>query len=75
MEQSITILKLAAHIAHLLQPLDFCVLKSLKTLWDKKLVKWQRLNMGRKLPKKIISQLIAEIWVSLQIGNYNRKWI
>jgi hypothetical protein len=33
-----------------------------KDAWDKKLVKWQRHNVGRKLPKHMFSQVIAETW-------------
>lgn len=34
----------------------------MKDAWDKKLVKWQRHNVGRKLPKHMFSQVIAETW-------------
>lgn len=61
-EQNITILKLPAHTTHLLQPLDLAVFKAVKTAWDQRLVKWQRHNVGRKLPKNMFSQFIAEIW-------------
>lgn len=61
-KENITILKLPAHTTHLLQPLDLSVFKSVKTRWDEKLVKWQRQNVGRKLPKKIFSEFIAQSW-------------
>lgn len=61
-ENNITILKLPAHTSHLLQPLDLAVFKSFKTSWDKKLVQWQRQNVGVKLRKQIFSELFAETW-------------
>lgn len=61
-ENQITILKLPPHTSHLLQPLDLSVFKSLKTRWDAKLVEWQRKNVGVKIPKRMFSKLIGEIW-------------
>ncbi|KAL0879446.1 hypothetical protein ABMA27_003197 [Loxostege sticticalis] len=61
-ENNITILKLPAHTSHLLQRLDLAVFKSFKTSWDKKLVQWQRQNVGVKLRKQIFSELFAETW-------------
>ncbi|XP_045778739.1 uncharacterized protein LOC123876488 [Maniola jurtina] len=61
-ENNITILKLPAHTSHLLQPLDLAVFKSFKTSWDKKLVQWQRQNVGVKLRKQTFSELFAETW-------------
>ncbi|XP_063634481.1 jerky protein homolog-like [Cydia splendana] len=62
LKNNITILKLPPHTSHLLQPLDVAVFKSFKSRWDAKLVEWQRKNTGVKLPKKIFSELVAEIW-------------
>nr|CAD7203179.1 unnamed protein product [Timema douglasi] len=39
------IVKLPPHSSHLLQPLDLCVFKSLKTEWDAALVRWQRQHL------------------------------
>lgn len=61
-ENQIIILKLPPHTSHLLQPLDLSVFKSLKSRWDAKLVEWQRKNVGVKIPKRIFSKLIGEIW-------------
>ncbi|XP_031329207.1 uncharacterized protein LOC116160201 [Photinus pyralis] len=61
-EQNITIIKLPPHTTHLLQPLDLSVFKSIKDAWDMKLVKWQRHNVGRRLPKDMFSKFIAETW-------------
>lgn len=58
----ITILKLPPHTSHLLQPLDIAVFKSLKTIWDAKLVDWQRRNVGIKMPKKVFAQALADTW-------------
>lgn len=53
MKNEIIILKLTPHTSHLLQPLDVAVFKSFKTNWDKKLVEWQRHNIGKKMPKNV----------------------
>lgn len=62
MENDITILKLPPHTSHILQPLDLCVFKSLKTRWDAKLVEWQRKNVGATITKGMFSKMIGEIW-------------
>nr|CAD7205025.1 unnamed protein product [Timema douglasi] len=41
-KENIAIVKLPPHSSYLLQPLDLCVFKSLKTEWDAALVRWQR---------------------------------
>ncbi|XP_072401138.1 uncharacterized protein [Diabrotica undecimpunctata] len=61
-ENHITILKLPPHTSHVLQPLDLCVFKSLKTRWDAKLVEWQRRNVGAAVTKSMFSKMIGEIW-------------
>lgn len=61
-KNDVTILKLPPHTSHLLQPLDVAVFKSFKTKWDKKLVEWQRHNVGTKMPKKVFAQTFAETW-------------
>lgn len=61
-EHNVTILKIPPHSSHLLQPLDLSVMKPLKDVWDQELVKWQRLHVAAKLPKKEFSRLISEIW-------------
>lgn len=62
LDNSVTIMKLPAHTSHLLQPLDLAVFKSLKTIWDKNLVKYQRQNVGVKLHKKAFAEMFAETW-------------
>ncbi|CAG5025126.1 unnamed protein product [Parnassius apollo] len=61
-ENNITILKLPAHTSHLLQPLDLAVFKSFKSIWDKKLVEWQRQNVGFKIRKKEFAEMFAQAW-------------
>ncbi|KAJ8871197.1 hypothetical protein PR048_027503 [Dryococelus australis] len=61
-EASVTILKILPHSSHLLQPLDLSVMKSLKVRWDATLTSWQRQHIGKKLPKKVFSQLVGKIW-------------
>ncbi|KAB0790628.1 hypothetical protein PPYR_14930, partial [Photinus pyralis] len=58
----ITILKLPPHSSHVLQPLDLSVMKAIKNKWDPDLVKWQRKNIGVKLPKAEFSKMIGQIW-------------
>ncbi|KAJ3619046.1 hypothetical protein MTP99_005835 [Tenebrio molitor] len=62
----ITILKLPPHTSHLLQPLDLSVFKSVKDIWDQKLVTWQRHNAGLKIPKKQFSELIGSTWKNIE---------
>lgn len=61
-ENDITILKLPPHTSHILQPLDLAVFRSFKTSWDEELVTWQRHNQGKKLPKKIFSAKVRNVW-------------
>nr|XP_026483579.1 uncharacterized protein LOC113391735 [Vanessa tameamea] len=61
-KNDVTILKLPPHTSHLLQPLDVAVFKSFKSKWDRKLVEWQRHNVGIKMPKKVFAQTLAETW-------------
>lgn len=62
--EDIHIIKLPPHSSHLLQPLDISVFKSLKTYWDEALVKWQRKNIGKKLPKSVFSKIVGELWLN-----------
>ncbi|CAK1581201.1 unnamed protein product [Parnassius mnemosyne] len=64
-KRGVTIIKLPSHASHLLQPLDLSVFKSMKNTWDAKLVHWQRLNVGNKLPKDEFSRLLGEVWREL----------
>ncbi|CAH2102386.1 unnamed protein product [Euphydryas editha] len=61
-QNNIIILKLPPHTSHLLQPMDIAVFKSFKTIWDAKLVDWQRRNVGTKMPKKVFAQALADTW-------------
>lgn len=61
-ENNTTILKLPAHTSHLLQPLDLAVFKSFKSIWDCKLIEWQRQNVGTKLRKQAFAEIFAEMW-------------
>lgn len=64
-KRGVTIIKLPSHASHLLQPLDLSVFKSMKNTWDEKLVQWQRLNVGKKLPKDEFSRILGEVWRDL----------
>lgn len=65
LKENITILKLPPHTSHMLQPMDLSVFKTFKYSWDEELIKWQRLNVGLKLPKKIFSEMIINIWENI----------
>lgn len=64
-ENNITLLKLPAHTSHILQPLDVSTMKSMKDRWDQQLIKWQRLNIGKKIQRKEFTQILVEIWDDL----------
>lgn len=64
-EANITIMKIPPHTSHLLQPLDLAVNKSFKDRWDAALIKWQRLNIGKQIPKKEFAKILGQIWTSL----------
>lgn len=64
-EANITILKIPPHTSHLLQPLDLAVNKSFKDRWDAAILKWQRMNIGKTLPKQEFSKMIGQIWKTL----------
>lgn len=64
-DENITILKLPPHTSHVLQPLDLSVFRPMKIKWDEELIKWQRKNYGKKLPKSVFSTMIANIWKNL----------
>ena len=40
-------------------------MKAMKDRWDQKLIKWQRLNIGKKLPKKEFTKILTETWNDL----------
>lgn len=64
-DHNVTILKLPPHSTHLLQPLDVAVFKPFKDKWDKELVKWQRENPRKRLPKKDFVSMLNKIYYSL----------
>lgn len=61
-EMGVTFLKLPSHASQLLQPLDLAVFKSMK---DTKILAWQRMNVGAKLPKDEFSKLLGDVWKEL----------
>lgn len=64
-QENIILLKLPPHTSHILQPMDLCVFKPLKLMWDENLTKWQRKNYGNKLPKSTFSSILSKIWLQL----------
>lgn len=59
---NVTILKLPPHTSHILQPLDVCVFRSLKSDWDKNLSSWAKTNIGKKLSKTHFSNVLGRTW-------------
>lgn len=41
------------------------VFKPLKQKYDETIIKWQRKNYGKKLPKSVFSAIISEVWKEL----------
>lgn len=64
-QAGVVILKLPAHTSHLLQPMDLSVFKPLKQQYDEAIIKWQRKNYGKKLPKSVFSTIISQVWKEL----------
>lgn len=79
LENSVTILKLPPHTTDILQPLDVAVNKSLKDRWDDKLVKWQRANPRKRIPKQvfvgILKQVLDETPKSVVINGFKKTGI
>lgn len=62
-KERVVIIKLPAHTTDLLQPLDKCVFRPLKCLWEKRLIMWQRENQrSLAASKSEFVDLICEIW-------------
>ncbi|KAJ8880413.1 hypothetical protein PR048_016882 [Dryococelus australis] len=56
-KENVTILILPPHSSYILQPLDLCVMKSLKTLAEN--------CIGQKFPKKEFVKLLSTLWREL----------
>ncbi|KAF6209802.1 hypothetical protein GE061_015552 [Apolygus lucorum] len=65
-KENIHILLLPPHPSHILEPLDLCVMKSLKSAWDPQLVKWQKHHIGKKLPKREFVKLLSTLWTNVE---------
>ncbi len=59
---NVTIIKFPSHTTQLLQPLDVAVFKSIKSAWDKALVKHQRATRFRILSKAETVNLLCSVW-------------
>jgi len=64
-KENVVILKLPPHTRHVLQPMDLSVFRPLKLMWDEEVIKWQRRNYARKLPKSTFSSIISKIWKNI----------
>lgn len=60
-KEKVTIIKLPSHTTDLLQPLDKCVFRPLKSAWNQKLIEWQRMNQ-RKMTKPEFVDTLCAIW-------------
>ena len=60
--EDITIIKLPPHTTDLLQPLDVCCFKPLKTRWDAIIAKWQATNYARRITKSEFVDLVGKVW-------------
>lgn len=65
-ESEVTILKLPPHTSHILQPLDVCVFKGIKTTWDSVLAGWAKHNYGKHLPKSEFANVLGKVWGSIK---------
>lgn len=63
--EGITIAKLPAHLSDVLRPLDCSTMKPLKDKWEDEVIKWQRLNIGTKLPKPKFARILTKVWKKL----------
>ncbi|KAJ8909702.1 hypothetical protein NQ315_002742 [Exocentrus adspersus] len=68
-DNAVTILKLPPHTTHVLQPLDVAIFGPFKTSWDKHLVKWQRLNPRKRIPKKDFVELLNKVYNDIPVVN------
>jgi cytidine deaminase len=45
--------------------MDLCDFRPLKLMWAEEIIKWQRRNYARKLPKSEFSSIISKIWKNI----------
>jgi hypothetical protein len=45
--------------------MDLSVFRPLELMWDEDIIKWQRRNYARKLPKSTFSTIISKIWKNI----------
>lgn len=75
LENGVHILKLPPHTTHVLQPLDVTVFGPFKTDWDKQLVKWQRQNPRKRIPKQDFVELLNKVYDCVSIDNIQSGFI
>jgi hypothetical protein len=61
-DNNVSLLKLPSHLTHQLQPLDKTCFKALKSIWDQRLVSYQRENNFRNIGKSESVDLLCEVW-------------
>jgi len=59
-ENDVILFKLPPKTSHRTQPMDVGINKGLKSEWDKRLVKWQRLNPRKRIPKKNFQKFLRK---------------
>jgi hypothetical protein len=67
-KENVVILKLPPYTNHVLQPMDLCVFRPLKLMWDEEIIKWQCRNYARKLPKSTFSFIISKIGKNISLN-------
>ncbi|KAG5878335.1 hypothetical protein JTB14_035262 [Gonioctena quinquepunctata] len=61
-DNGVILLKLPANVSHYMQPLDKCVFKPIKTIWNKEMVDFNGTFPGRILPNGDFSKRIKSVW-------------
>lgn len=66
-ENHIHLVKFPSHLTDKIQPLDKCVFGPVKTIWEKKLIKFGKEQLEKKdtgrLPKGKFVELLGEVWI------------
>ncbi|KAG5880838.1 hypothetical protein JTB14_027619 [Gonioctena quinquepunctata] len=69
-DNGVILLKLPANVFHYMQPLDKCVFKPIKTMWNKEMVDFNRTFPGRILPNEDFSKRIKNVWEGASKSEY-----
>ncbi|KAG5862253.1 hypothetical protein JTB14_002584 [Gonioctena quinquepunctata] len=61
-DNGVILSKLPENVSHYMQPLDKCVFKPIKTMWNKEMVDFNRTFPARILPNEDFSKRIKNVW-------------